>query len=103
MGVADPITQAQFYERMQMFDEKLQDMHRRQREHVDARFGQLQAVFEKHEEDDRAIERRVAVIEIERKTEERQAQKAGALYGVMAGAGVNALVMAVKKMLGWES
>lgn len=102
MAVGDPVTQAQFFDRMQLFDDKLQEMHRRQREHVDRRFAELEAVFSRHEDDDQAVEKRVTVIETERGIEKQQAARQGAIYGMAAAAGVNIIIAAFKRIVGWS-
>lgn len=102
MSMGDPVNQAQFFERMQLFDDKLQDMHRRQREQLDKRFGEVLDLISRHDEKHNAIVNRVTIIETERSGERRKAERAGAIFGVIAGATVNALIIAFKKMLGWS-
>lgn len=101
-SMGEPVTQAQFFERMQQFDDRLQDYHRRQRQHIDDSVRELKAVLATHEDKDNAVERRVTIIETQRESEKEQAKKAGAYYGVLAAAGVNALILAVKRLVGWQ-
>lgn len=103
MAVGDSVTQAQFYEEMGKIRDQMQAHHKSQRELIDAKTAAIVAVFEKHEEKDAAVEKRVTIIETERGMEKQQAARQGALYGIAAGASVNVLIIAVKRLFGWES
>lgn len=98
--MSDPVTQAQFYERMAMFDQKLQEYHRNSREHIDEQTDRLLEVFAAHEKEDREIVTRVTIIETERGIEKKEASKHGAIAGSLGAGLVLGLVEAVKRMLG---
>lgn len=98
--MSEPVTQGQFFEAMRQLDEKLQDYHRRGREHVDQQADKILEAFAEHELSDRAVADRVLRIETERGIEKQTAARRGALAGSIVAAGVVACFEGIKKALG---
>lgn len=98
--MGEPVTQGQFFERMAQLEEKMQDYHRRQRDHIDAQTEKLEAAFQTHETEDRAIADRVLMIETERGIEKTNAMRHGAIAGTVAAGLILGLVESFKRLLG---
>ena len=96
------VTQAQFYERMQMLEDKMQEYHRRSREHVDGQITLVLAAFKSHELDDDRVATRVTVIEAERGIEKRAAATRSVIAGSIGAGFVVGLIESGKKLLGWR-
>ena len=43
--MSEPVTQGQFFERMQQLEDRLQEYHRRSREHIDERADRIMAAM----------------------------------------------------------
>lgn len=101
--MAEPVTQGQFFERIAALEEKLQDNHRSQRDHVDERFDKLMEIFGRHEIDDRKIEigfrDRLTTIETERNIEKSTASKHGAIAGTVTAGLIMGLIEAFKRLV----
>lgn len=102
--MSEGITQGQFFERIAALEEKLQENHRSQREHVDDRFDRMMEVFGAHERDDRQIEMgfrdRLRTIETERGIEKTNASRHGAIAGTVTAGLILGLVEAFKRLMG---
>lgn len=96
--MSEPVTQIQFYEAMQKLEDKMQDYHRRQREHLDSRTAAIQATFERHEQEDKAIEKRVTRIEEQRLAESQGIARLSALTSAIVTAVLYGVLGLLKRM-----
>lgn len=94
--MGDPVTQGLFLESMQQLRADFEKRHRDQRQDMTDGFNKLADKFDAHAREDAAVERRVLVIETERKDEESVAAKRGMWAGIIAGAGVTSLFEIIK-------
>jgi hypothetical protein len=98
------VSQGQFFLSMQQLDDKLQDYHRRGREHVDEQVGKILTAFTEHENSDRLIEQglrdRVLRIETERTIEKQTSARRGAIAGSIGAGIVLGFVETVKRIIG---
>jgi hypothetical protein len=69
----EPVTQGQFFERMNQSDEKYLEAHRRLRESIDATRQALEAKLDEHTRDDRVVADDVLVLMNERDAAKNQA------------------------------
>jgi len=97
--MGETVTQAQFFEAMQKLDDKMQDYHRRQRDHIDDAVQEVTRVIAQHDTHLQEVSKKVLVIETQRDLERSAAAKHGMIAGtVMAGATVG-LIESVKRYL----
>lgn len=61
--MSDPVTQSQFYERIQLLEDKIQDYHRRTRAHLDEMAEKANRKLDEHIADDLLISQRVQTLE----------------------------------------
>lgn len=97
------ITQGQFFERMEMLEERMQDYHRKSREHVDRQVEKILEAFSAHEVIDRDVADRVLTIETERGIEKTAASKHGAIAGSIVAGLIVGLAEAIKRLMGAHS
>lgn len=98
--MSEPVTQAQFFDRMQQIEDKMQDYHRRQRDHIDAQTLKLELALATHETADQLVANRVLMIETERGIEKQVAAKHGVIAGSIGAGVVVGVVESVKRWLG---
>lgn len=91
------VTQMQFYEAMQKLEDKLQDYHRRQRDHIDSKAVSFEHIFRAHEEEDALIEKRVTRIEEERRAEGKALARLSAMTSAVTSAAVVAVAQFFKR------
>lgn len=98
--MGDPVTQLQFYERMQQSDSAQIDAHARLRKSMEEGFALLRHELIEHSKEDRLVADRVLVIETQRADEAKATMKRGAWAGVLAAAALSGAIQAVKALLG---
>lgn len=88
--MAEPVTQGQFFERMQQSDDKFQEAHRRLRELMEDGIRDIKAEMAAHAKDDatsfKGLGDRLLVIETERKSETNASAKRTAWLVIVIGA-----------------
>lgn len=97
------VTQGQFFERIGQLEDRMQDYHRRSREHVDEKIDKVLEAFRAHEDVDREVADRVLTIETERGIEKTNASKHGAIAGSLGAGLTMGLVEGVKRLWGGHS
>jgi len=98
--VGEPVTQLQFFTAMRELDDKLQDYHRRQREHIDKRIDDMHDAFRTHELEDRTVADRVTSIEKQREAESNAIAKLSAMTSAIVTAVLYAGAAIAKKIAG---
>lgn len=81
--MGDPVTQGQFFESMEQIRTLIDAKHSSMREYVGERSDKIEAAMTEHAKEDRAVEKRVTVIETERAMESRQALKRATAIGAV--------------------
>lgn len=89
--MAEPVTQGQFFDRMNQSDEKQTEAHSKLRTSMEEGFAALREELVDHAKEDRLVADRVLVIETQRADEAKAAMKRGAWAGVVAGAAISTL------------
>lgn len=98
--MGEPVTQGQFYERMQQSDTAQIDAHTRLRKSMDDGFALLRHELIEHSKEDRLVADRVLVIETQRADEAKAAMRRGAWAGMIAAAVMSGAIQAIKALLG---
>lgn len=101
--MGDPVTQGQFFEAVQQLQDKIDAKHTSMREYVGQRADKLEAVIERHADDDtsrfKAVTDRLLIIETERAGEKSQAMKRATVVGILTAGGITSLIEAMKVWL----
>lgn len=92
------VTQSQFYEAMGRLDDKLQDYHKRQRDHIESKVATIESIFRIHESADVAVEKRVTRIEEQRAAESNAIAKLSAMTSAIVTAVLYAGATMFKKL-----
>ena len=104
--MGEPVTQGQFFERMQQSDDKHLDAHRRLRDSLEEMRKELSVKMDAHAADDahqfKALGDSVLVMQTERAGEKAQAVKRATLISLVAAGGLTGLLEALKHWAGWK-
>lgn len=98
--MGEPVTQGQFFERMQQSDDRQIEAHQRLRKSMEDGFALLRTELHEHSKEDRLVADRVLVIETQRADEAKAAVKRGAWAGILAAAGLTGVVELGKALFG---
>ena len=90
------ISQAQFYEAAQKLHDQIDLRHKSLRDSMEHGFDTLTQKLDAHIKDDNVVEKRVTIMETERRGEAAQMAKVGTVAGVLAAAGLSAVVEGLK-------
>lgn len=93
------ISQRQFYEAMQVIRDQIDERHRSMRASMEDRFDKVLAKMDIHEAKDIAVEKRVSIIETERKSEAKQALKQSTYIALVVSAGLTGLLQIGGKVI----
>lgn len=86
--MGEPVTQAQFFEIFRQLSDKIDAKHRSMGAQLTARFDALDAKLDRHEDEDRAVEKRVHTMEVQREDEEKVILKRSSWLAIIISAAI---------------
>lgn len=93
--VMSEVTPAEFYREMQIVRDHIDAKHKSLRDSMENRFDVLTTKLDDHAVEDRAVERRVTIIETERIAEGRAAVKRATYIGMLSAMLTSSVIAAV--------
>lgn len=93
---SDGFSSAILLSQIENLRELVTEQHGRLRSDMSAGFADVRTAFSAHEKEDRAVEKRVTTIEIERQAEEKQSMKRASWVSLIMAGAVTAVVEIIK-------
>ena len=100
--MGDPVTQGMFFEAMAQMRQDFETRHRHVREDIHAGFEKISDKLDQHAADDRAVEKRVTLMEAAVDFKKEEARKAAAVTSLGISGLVIVAVEALKHAVGWS-
>jgi hypothetical protein len=97
----EPVTQGQFFERMSMLEEKMQDYHRRGREHVDQQADKILHVIDTQQNSLQGVANRVLMMETQREMEKAAEVRRSLIAGSVSAGVLIGAIESMKRLFGF--